>query len=142
MVNSTWRVASADNWKQGTRNMRPVGWNSKHHNCGFRPSPIPQVHVGGSSGHSSRKDSLEGFLLEPSCREIPAVENVAASARGLSLGSAPRHTRKARVHDLDKPTQQTACEGSFSTGVSPKKQQPVLLEGTFPCALGIWTCES
>lgn len=89
--------------------MRPVSWNSKHHNCGFLPSPIPQVHVGGSSGHSSRKDSLEGFLLEPSCREIPAVENVAASARGLSLGSGPRHTGKARVHDLDKPTQQTAC---------------------------------
>lgn len=29
MVKSNWSTASADNRKQGRRNMRPVGWNSK-----------------------------------------------------------------------------------------------------------------
>lgn len=41
-----WRMASADNRKQGRRNMRPVGWNSKNHNCGSPcQSSIPQVGV-------------------------------------------------------------------------------------------------
>lgn len=86
------------------------------------PSPSPQVRERGSSGHSSRKDLLEGFLLESSCREAPAVENVAASTRGLSLDgfrSAPRHNGKAGVHNLNKPTQQTA-QGPFLQGFHPR----------------------
>lgn len=97
------------------------------------PSPSPQVRVRvrvrGTSGHSSRKDSLEGFLLESSCREAPAVENVAASTRGLSLDgfrSAPRQNGKAGVHDLHKLTQ--TAQGPFLQGFA-KKHQPVLLEG-------------
>lgn len=48
---------------------------------------------------------MEGSLLESSCREAPAVVNVAASTRGLSLSAfrrAPRRNGKAGGHSLHK----------------------------------------
>lgn len=111
--------------------MRPVGWNSKNHNCGS-PCQVeaPRCVCGApGGGPSSRKNGLEGFLLESSCREAPAVENAAASTRGLSLSGfrrAPRHNGKAGGHSLHTAN----CARSFSTEVVPKKHQPLLLEGT------------
>lgn len=82
MVKSNWRAARADNRKQGRRNMRPVGWNSKNHKCGSscQISP-PQVDVRVFlPGREAKKDvgmtySLPDQLASPPLDLIPSVEN-------------------------------------------------------------------
>lgn len=82
MVKSNWRAASADSRKQGRRNMRPVGWNSKTHKRGSscQISP-PQVGVRVFLlGREAKKDvgmtySLPDQLPSPPPDLIPSVEN-------------------------------------------------------------------
>ena len=82
MVKSNWRAASADNRKQGRRNMRPVGWNSKNHKCGSSCQiSTPQVGVRVFlPGREAKKDvgmtySLPDQLTSPPPDLIPSVEN-------------------------------------------------------------------
>lgn len=80
-------MASADNQKQGRRNMRPVGWNSKNHNCGS-PCQISAPQVGVQcSCRARRLKRMKGRLTLPRALLSPlwtgaCGEHVCRSSRG------------------------------------------------------------
>lgn len=139
------KLEGADNWKQGPRNMRPVGWNSAH-NCGSPAKSHLPGACAGSLGHSSQ---LWVTLPNPSsqcrCRSLRHSSGkvlkggLPSSLRGGSCyghgehgsfnkgsGSHSGTTRGLGFINSPNCTQQTP-QGPFLVFLT-KKHQPLLLK--------------